>query len=255
MELLRAENASYIDRTGNLRLSLSSPAVFIETQGAQKDPAATVRPIGSLKGPAAGRVVRALCDYRPPFGVRELAKRSQTPLGSVSRAVAFVEKEALLTREPRGPVLSVDWSGLIRRWTQEYSLTGSNEALSFLEPRGLEGLLAKLKKVASRYSVTGSLAAGIRTSTALSRLGVVFVEDIEVAASELGLKQSERGANVMLVRPFDPVVFERGAVVEGVRYTCASQVAADLLTSPGRGPAEGEELLRWMQEHRDEWGA
>ena len=26
-----------------------------------------------------------------------------------------------------------------------------------------------------------------------------------------------------------------------------------LLTSPGRGPAEGDALLEWMREHEEEW--
>ncbi len=47
-----------------------------------------------LKGAAAARVVRALCDFDPPFGVRTLAECSVTPLGTVSRVVSFLEEEA-----------------------------------------------------------------------------------------------------------------------------------------------------------------
>jgi len=34
-------------------------------------------------------------------------------------------------------------------------------------------------------------------------------------------------------------------------YAAPSQVAVDLLTNPGRGPAEGEELIDWMRSHEE----
>ena len=33
------------------------------------------------------------------------------------------------------------------------------------------------------------------------------------------------------------------------------QIAADLLTSPGRGPNEAEALIAWMGEHKPVWRA
>ena len=49
------------------------------------------------------------------------------------------------------------------------------------------------------------------------------------------------------------VVYDRADSCEGVVYAALTQVAADLLTSPGRGPAEGEELLRWMEGNEGVW--
>jgi hypothetical protein len=67
------------------------------------------------------------------------------------------------------------------------------------------------------------------------------------AATFLGLKEAEVGANVQLIRPRDTTVLETATVAEdGLRYVTPLQAALDLLSSPGRGPAEGEELLRWM---------
>src|SRR5690606_16088899 len=84
-ELLAAGNASYFDATGNLRIVIGDPAVFLEGRGADRDPDRKPRALRSLKGAAAGRVVRALCDFMPPYGVRTLAETSSTPLGTVSR--------------------------------------------------------------------------------------------------------------------------------------------------------------------------
>jgi hypothetical protein len=59
--------------------------------------------------------------------------------------------------------------------------------------------------------------------------------------------------NVVLARPFDDVVSERTAARDGVSVAALSQVVADLLTSPGRGPNEAEALMTWMTEHEDVW--
>lgn len=61
-ELLTEAGLAYADGTGNLRLVLERPVLYIETTGASSDPWAKLgdRPLRSLKGPTAGRVVRAL---------------------------------------------------------------------------------------------------------------------------------------------------------------------------------------------------
>jgi hypothetical protein len=230
--------------------------LFIERTGATSDPRTEVRPLHSLKGGAAGRVVRALCDFRPPYGIRELADRSKTPVASVSRVVSFLDREAMLTRGPRGPrgrVTAVDWPAVIRRWTQDYALTSSNRTETYLAPRGLTHLLSTLRVTTIRYTVTGSLAGAAKIPITAPRLATLYVDDAASAAESLGLRVAESGANIMLAEPFDPVVFERSWEEDEVRFCALSQVAADLLTSPGRGPAEGEELLRWMEGHVDEW--
>jgi hypothetical protein len=252
-ELLDAADASYVDATGNVRLHLESPALFIRLDGATKDPWRETRPVHSLKGPAAARVVRALSDIRPPYRAHDLAELASTPASSVTRILDFLEREALLGREPRGPVLSVSVADLIRRWAQDYGLTRSNRSVTVLEPRGMEALTRKLRSAEWRYAVTGSLAAAAIAPLASTRLVAVYVESIDLATTSLGLRPVEAGANVLLVEPFDLVAFERTGQVDGLNMAALSQVAADLLTSPGRGPAEGEELLRWMEEHEHDW--
>jgi hypothetical protein len=248
-ELLGAAGASYVDSTGNLRVALDRPAIFLEAQGAQKDPACEPRPLVSLKGPAAGRVVRALCDFRPPYGIRALAKRSATALASVSRAVGLLERDAIVVRGERGEVTEVDWPALLRRWTQDYGFASSNATMTFLEPCGLDAFVEKLRRWGGRYAVSGSLAATRKTPLAAPVLATAYVEDPALVAEALELRVAERDANVLLAAPFDPVVFDRSWSERGVTYAALSQVTADLLTSSGPGPAEGAELIAWMQQH------
>jgi hypothetical protein len=256
-ELLAQAGVSYADATGNLRVVVSSPAIFLEGLGAAQDPERKPRTLHSLRGPAAARVVRALSEFRPPYGVRTLAEVSATPLGTVSRVVSFLEAEALLTRDERKRIIAVDWVALLSRWSKDYGVSKSNIMRSYLEPRGLPALWPKLASL-GRSAVTGSMAG---TSIAPTRLAMVYVENAEAAAQALDLVPTEVGANVWLLEPYDDVVFERvrrksvtlaGAALEFVAVALP-QAAVDLMTSPGRGPQEAEALLVQMKGSVDDW--
>lgn len=253
-ELLEAADVNYLDSTGNVRVALRRPPVFIRTQGADSDPWPAQSILRSLRGAAAGRVVRALVDFKPPYGISELAARCGSPIATVHRVIALLDGEGLLERRPRGPVMQVDWQGVLQRWTAEYSLQGSNRVESYLEPRGLDRLWDRLRSKDGSYVVTGSFAAAQLAPVAPPRLAMVFVDrDAVTAAEKLGLTPVDAGANVFLIEPFDPVAFERGFEQDGIQYAAASQVAADLAMSPGRGPSESEALLKWMGANEDAW--
>ena len=227
--------------------------MFIKLSGAISNPWHEERSLLSLKGPAAGRVVRALCDFVPPYGIREMAERSRTSLASTSRVVALPIVRHWSCEDGRGTVIGVKWEQLIRRWTDDYSLVRSNQGRGFLEPRGTEALLRNLETSAFPYSITGSFAAARIAPIAPPRLAIIYVEDIRMAAERLGLRPAESGANTLLIQPFDPVVFDRTTEAGGITYAALSQVAADLLTGLGRNPSEGEELLKWMGENENAW--
>lgn len=125
--------------------------------------------------------------------------------------------------------------------------------LSALEPRGTDALLGKLRVADRDYALTASAVAVRVAPVAPSRLIVVYTEAPEAMASDLGLAPTDSGANVFLVEPFSPVLMQRTETRDGLRCAALSQVAADLLTSPGRGPAEGEALVAWMRENEDAW--
>jgi hypothetical protein len=167
-----------------------------------------------------------------------------------SRVVDWLAREALLTRAARGPVESVRQAEMIRRWADDYEVLKSNDAFSFLDPRGLENLTKRLRESRFKYAVTGSLAAARVAPIAPSRLAMVYVDDPERAAATLNLRGTDSGANVMLLAPFDPVVFERTWKDRSMTFVAPSQMAVDLLTSPGRAPAEAEAVLAWMATER-----
>lgn len=240
------EGLNYLDLTGNVRLVLSRPGLFVETEGAKTDPNPAEKGGRSLRGAKAGRVVRALCDFRPPLAVSDLASRAGVDVSYASRLLEWLAREGLVTRVSRGRVEAIDRARMIRRWADDYSVLKSNEARSFLDPRGIANLLRRLPTSRARYAVTGSLAANRLAPIAPARLAMVYLDDPDQAANDLNLTATEAGANVMLLAPFDDIVFERTRTDEGVTYVAPSQAAVDLLTSPGRSPAEGEAVLEWM---------
>lgn len=250
---LREGEIGYLDLTGNVRIVMPEPGLYIETQGASEDPDRKERPSRSLRGVKAGRIVRAIIDRKEVPGVRELAALTKVNAGYVSRVLKFLDTEALVTRVGRGRMQSVDWTALLRRWAQEAPLESRGDIRTYLEPRGLSAIVARLAKSDERYLVTASLACSAIAPTTPARLATVWICDAEEAAARLALRSTDAGANVLLIEPGDTGVFEGAAQRDGVWYAAPSQVAADLLTSPGRGPAEGEELITWMQANEDKW--
>ena len=252
---LRSRGFSYADLTGNVRLTLTEPGLFIETTGARENPAPSSRARKSLKGPKAGRLVRALCDFQPPVGLRELAKRAGIDPGYASRVVDFLDREALITRTTRGPITTVDWRALLNRWSQEYSPFARQGATMYLAARGIPAVIERLKKTKVTYAVTGSWAAAEVAPVAGPRLLMVYVDDPADVEKALDLRPGDAGANVAILTPFDDIVFERTSTKGGVTVAAISQVAADLLTSPGRGPNEAEALIDWIQQNEATWRA
>ena len=253
-ERLVEAGISYADSTGNLRLTVDRPAVFIETQGADKNPFREERPLRSLKGGRAARVARGLLDYRTPFGTRELAAETASSPAMVSRVTSLLEPDEIVTKDrPRGRIVSVDWEALARRWAMDYDFASSNALTTWLEPRGASALLGRLRDAPFRYAVTGSFAANRLAPIVEPRLVTLFADDPDTAAQSQGLRPAETGGNVLVVRPFDPVVFERAEYDEGITYARVTQVLLDLMKGPGRGPAEAEALLEWMRDNEDKW--
>ena len=252
-ERLRGAAIAFLDLSGNTHLELRNPGLFIETQGAAINPNRQDRPSRSLRGPKAGRLVRVLIDSREIPGVRELAKIADVDPGYVSRVLALLAKEALVERSDRGRVIKMDWQKLLRRWAEDAPLQSRGSQATYLVPRGLKSLYADLKNLKMRYAITGTAAAVRVAPIAPPRLAMLYAQDAERMAVALKLHAAEAGANVLIIEPPDADVFSGVTVKDGLSFVSLSQAAADLLTSPGRGPSEAEELIAWMSAHEEEW--
>ena len=251
-EMIASRGVSYADTTGNVRLVSDNPAMFVMTSGADRDPWPDNQPLKTLRGRAAGRSVRAVVDFRPPYGVRELAARAEVSPATLARVIDLLARDALLTRDQGGRVTDVDWAGCIRRWSKDYEFTTSNRVTSFIAPRGLSDVIAKLATFKGRYAATGSLATQ-GSPIAPVRQAMLFVDDVDRVSRAVEVREADEGANLLIAEPFDDVVYERTSTIDGLTIVAPSQAAADLLTGSGRMPPEGQELLDWMKGNERAW--
>ena len=253
-ERLRDAGISYVDHTGNISIQASSPGLLIRTDGANADPAPKERPVRSLRGTKAAQLVRALVRHKAVPGVRQLADMTDSNPGYVSRVVALLDREALVERDKRGRVFRVDWVRLLHYWAQEYPFGTREQITTCLDPRGIEGLLSRLRGRTSKdYALSGSLVSARFAPVAPSRLALLYVDGENLTEDSLGLRPTEKGANVLVACPNDRSIFAEATEQDGLRFVPLSQAVADLLGGPGRGPAEAEQLIAWMQENEDAW--
>lgn len=246
---------SFVDATGNVRVSSPRPGLFVSDRGADRDPwRGPGRPRGSLKGAPAAQVVRALLDYDRTWPIRTLVETAGTSTGAAYRVVQFLEEEGLVER--RGSqVLVPQWQPLLRRWSRDYELVASNRTTTWLAPRGLDRFLPRMAETDLEYAVTGTLAAAEWARYAPARSAMIYTPDAAAAAAAWDLRPTEAGVNVVLAEPKSTAVFARTRVRTDGGYLIAApaQVAVDLLTGPGRNPSEGEELIEWMARNERSW--
>jgi hypothetical protein len=240
---LADEGLGFVDLVGNIRLVLDRPTVFIAARGEEKSPWAGPRANRSLHAAKASRIVRALADGAPPFGVRQLAALAETDPGYVSRLLDIFDREELIERELRGPVVAVEVARLLRRWTEDYRFGDAHRFLPVVHPHGVPGALAGLRDAGVPYALTARAGAAALLGTALPGVVAAYVDNPERVARILGAEGGDTGANLMLIDPFDPFVFEGAWEAAGLRYAARSQIVADLLGSPPPAPTQAATLL------------
>jgi hypothetical protein len=254
-ELLTQAGWSYLDLTGNIRIAAPNAALFILTNGAQNDPAPRRRGSVQLRGTRSARLIRFLCDVRPPYGVRELAGATGLNAGWVSQLLGALDAQALIDRNRRGEVTGTDPKALINRWAESYDVLKTNKARSYIAPNGARRALEALGEQVNvpRWSLTGSFAAVALAPVAAPSLLLVYTDEVDQLARALDLLPAAQGADVALLRPYDEAVWQRPLVGARVPTVGPSQLAVDCLTGTGRMPAEGEAVLDWMQDNEDTW--
>jgi hypothetical protein len=246
---------SYIDATGNVRLDVSRPGLYIADRGADRDPwRGPGRPRGTLKGAPAAKVVRALLDHDKSWAIRELVSVAGVSTGSTYRVVEYLESEGLATRDAAGTLTVPEWVSLLRRWSTDYGFARNSRVTRWIAPRGLPDLVKRAAGTSVRYAVTGTLAASEWAAHAPARSAMIYTTDADQAAQLWGLRPADAGANVMLAEPDTDVVFIRTlATPSQLTIAAPAQVAVDLMTGPGRGPSEAEELIEWMTQNESSW--
>ena len=262
-EWLRTNRISYADTTGNFMLTSPSTSTFlISDSGAKADPwRGPGRPRNTLKGDSAAQVVRATLESRPPFSIPQMMALAETSSGVTYRVIDFLERENLLSTEERKIngkskriVTNVDWRKILLAWSEDYSYQRDNSVQNYIEPRGIDEMLRKLKGIdPEEYVITGSVAANRLAPYAESKQINLYAKYPADIAKALELRPVQSGANVQIASTKFDVVFARSTKINGLNFASPSQISVDLLSGSGRNPVEGEALMDWMDENKNEW--
>jgi DNA-binding transcriptional ArsR family regulator len=248
-EYLRRRDIAYVDLIGNAYWRLDSPALFISIHADGDAPKVPLRG-RRLRGKKAGRLIRYLCDTKPPHTVGELASALAVDPGNVSRYLDLLSKDGLIKRASRGTVTDVDWEGVLRRWSEDYRRPAGR---SFMDPRGAEHFLKRLQTTKDQYVLSGVTAATRYAPYTVQGAVLCYCNDVRAFAETFGLQGAEQSANVLLAVPFDEVVSAHTEMRDGLILAAPAQVAIDLLTGRGREVSQAEELIRWMRETENDW--
>ncbi|WP_051385371.1 hypothetical protein [Actinokineospora inagensis] len=260
-QVLDSIPVGYLDLTGNVHLSLEAPAVLIRTVGDDRDPAPASQAKRGLSGALAGRLVRELVDHDAPRQPRELTRAAGISESYTSRLLDVMTREALITRNNK-EITHIDWEGLLRARAATYDLTGVNSVVPTIARQGVDEVLRKLQRGASRHEVlvTGTYAATVLAPLAVGGALMLYVRAsplIEDVRKDLALMRAREvnDADVLLLVSPDSAVFIRpeASLFNGLLGVGISQLALDCLSGPGRMPAEAEELLAWMRGNEHAW--
>lgn len=259
---LAEEDISYVDLTGNIRLVMQQPPIFVETAGADRRPSdKTSKRVTGLSGVKVGRVVRFLAEVVPPYGVNDIEEATGISRGYVSRVLARLADEALIRRDSRGPVEAVEWPAMLRQRGRSVDLFRANTTRTYVAPNGARAVFESLphSAIADAVVVTGSFASVRKAPIAAPALLVMYLvpggarPTFEGIERELGLLAADEAADVALLWPSNDRVVEDPWTLEGVQFVNLAQLAVDCLGGSGRMPSEGDALLEWMEANTDDW--
>lgn len=147
-------------------MAVPTPAIRLSLQGAsryQRSEASAERTV-TLAGPRAGRVVRFLVDFAPPYRAGQVADACEVSLPWVSRLLRQLEDQLLIRREGR-VIAQVRWAELLSARAEAYNLLRNNRYVGMLAPEGSSAVLKALRarplpaQGSPKIVVTGSYAA------------------------------------------------------------------------------------------------
>ena len=260
--LLAEEGISYLDLTGNVRLVMQYPPIYVERTGADRRPSgSSSKRTSGLKGVMVGRVARFLAEVVPPYGVNEIERATGISRGYVSKLLDRLSDEALISREPRGPVESVDWPSILRVRGESVDLFRSNTVRTYISPNGARAAAERVagSPLKSRLAVTGSFAAVRKAPIAAPALLAMYIVPdgrppaFDEISQQLGLLRADEAADVALIWPANDQIVRDLRPDGDLNCVNLPQLVVDCLGGTGRMPAEGEAVLAWMQENLSEW--
>lgn len=206
--------------------------------------------------PKSARIARRLLiDPNLTWSQRELAQATEMDEGFVSRIVSRLIRQELIVRQRNGRLRLRDPRLLFQAWAESYRFAPRVMIQGHAAARSGEELQARVARELSgaggHYAATGLGAAWLYCHFAMFRLSSFYLEKPpgEELLNRLGFNEGPRGANLWLVVPNDPGVFQGTQVLEDIVCVHPVQAVLDLAGHPERAPEAAERLrdqfLNW----------
>lgn len=250
---LRNRNIPFADVTGNIQIYEGRSGLLIITQGSGADPFRKPgRPALSLKSENSQQVAKYLVENKAPIAISKVISETGVSRGSVYRVLDLLGDSGII-RKGSGEILEVDWESLLLKWSDETSFFEAGFTKSYRAPADLQQMLQDLKTVQTKYVATGTIAASHYRQSAGLYAALLYSEDPDALAMELGLTEVSSGANVIIAFPSAPMPYQNEVEIDGLKMTGVALAYRDLWSGPGRGPEEAKNLLGWMRGNLELW--
>jgi hypothetical protein len=264
-ESLDERGYGYLDLTGNISWRLNRPGLIIRLLGNQQDPNPRNAQGRTLAGDRAGRLIRALIDFPPPYRAISLVRTTGLSESYVSRLLTHMEQGGLIDRS-RGEISNVDWQGLILARSTTYELLKAHEVHRYVASEGADDFINRRRHKFGEIggegdllAVTGTYAAQAYAPIAVGGQLMMYAFSPHASTVDWAVRRMKLlpavgdKANVLMLRPRSDTPLLGRFVRNGVPYVALSQLALDSLGGTGRMPAEGEALRQWMANHESDW--
>ena len=248
------EGCSWLDLSDNA--NIRAPGLLVRIEGNANRFKRRGRPASAF-APVASRVARQLL-MNPGIDLsqRQLARRIDMDEGYVSRVVRNLAEQGLVAKH--GSLIQVsDHDLLLRAWLDEYDFGKHRRIAGHIAARDGDELIRVLAAAlgdqphAPPYAATGLAAAWCLGRFAGFRTASLYVHDVGALRSlaDLSFRTTERGANVWVLVPDDPGVFQGARMHQGVYCVSPVQTYLDLHAHPERAKEVAVEMkpkyLHW----------
>lgn len=242
---------SYWDPTGNVLLQNTDPFLWIQTDGASKnpDPEKKSTALQSLKGRSASEVIVRLLASGGAGTARDLARAAGVGVGTASRVVSLLREENFFESTGGGPLVVTDPIRLARRWAEDYSFEKTYRAKRYFSILGTDQALEQIKRSGASYALTG-LAGLSLDYQGQSRVAPLPASDLWLYTDDLARVEREadlvpdaaNGTIVVAEADFFAPGRENYRPVGNTSAAWPWRVAGDLLSASGRYAQAGLDL-------------
>ncbi len=243
--LCHEHNINWVDLAGNA--SVRAPGLQIRIDGRPDLYARRGRP-ASVFERRSSRLTRILLQHPGrEWSVRECAKASGLNEGHVSRIVARLVDEDLLSRDARR-IRVTNAQVLLDAWREAADFSKHRILRGHVPARSGEELLrlvsGRLVEAQLEHAATGLGAVWLYDHFAMFRLATLFLREWPSPAQleKLHFREEPQGANLWLVLPSDDGVFEGSRSVDGIPCVHPVQAYVDLKDQPERAGEASEHL-------------